>query len=293
MKANGNKFEPARFNLINSKQTLASEGYREGTPEWDVIRLINQAWAGDIDSALRLVRIAVDAATALEHIAEKNPSLLGVARRRICWPVLAYAKERQPERITRMFERLQLGKALGVELTPGRAKWKQGPATDIAYQLFVYVWFARKVPYCHGSAGQRAKTLKPFDEDSWKSWWEVAKQELLASYPEPEEVPELERIVTDPKKRRTPGRLRAAILKKIWARFKSLAPAVSHKRKSPNDSKAKKGDTPFDDDLEAQEINDDLERKPEMKTWEQDYKALVESFYGRGVTPAPRPRGAR
>lgn len=209
---------------------------QEGQPQTMLRELVRETMAGDLAAASELVDIALDLASLLELIARENPAALAsTARRRSAWPVVALAREAQSPRVKDVFSRIKLGEQLFVELDPATAKWKMDRAGEIALALLTYVYTRRC--FCCGWIGQKAKSLPEFCDDSAPAWWELAQATLLASYPKPDQVKELSRLITNPKWQ-TPGRKRARILDVLKARFISLAPSVKELAREKQSRKA-------------------------------------------------------
>lgn len=203
-------------------------------PERGVAQLIKEALGepsfDSRDATCRLVTIALNTAICLEMIAEKSPEeLLIPAIHRGYWPVVAYARDKNPSRIRDVFKAIQLGGHL-IELRPEKAKWKSDRATKIAFDLLLYLRFACLSPLTYGEIGKAARALPALCPDSHAAWWELAWKALLKSYPEPAKVPELAALVKDPKKRRTPGRTKQAICDVLRIRFFSLLPKGNSRR---------------------------------------------------------------
>jgi hypothetical protein len=133
------------------------------------------------------------------------------------------AREAQNARVKELFSRIKLGSGVLVEIDPATAKWKPDEAGQIAYRLLCFVEAARNHPIRYGEAGQEAKNLPQFCDDSADAWWKVARATLLDSYPQPDKAEVLNRLVTDPQRRRSPGRIRQSVLDILKARFLSFA----------------------------------------------------------------------
>lgn len=54
--------------------------------------------------------------------------------------------------------------------------------------------------------------MPKFTDDSANEWWKAARVVFLFTYPKPETVPEFAKLVRGRTKRRTPGRMKQAIL---------------------------------------------------------------------------------
>ncbi len=207
------------------KSIATVEGKLNPGPEYLLHILEQTAKAGDAEAAQRLAYIALDLASTLEGLAQTNPDLLKpYARNCHAWPVAAMKREMQNERVKKLFSEIELGADAQIELDAQTAKWKLDRAGEIAYALLDYINAARLRPKRYGKFGRQAKALKPFCDDSSGDWWKLAVDALLSHYPEPDKEKELERLVTSPSKRRSPGRIRQRILEILQARFFSFAP---------------------------------------------------------------------
>ena len=181
-------------------------------------RLEQMALSGDSDAALRLAQIATEATVALSRVAREKPGLLlRFSRQRYAWPVIKMAREALSQKEKKLFAAIQLGADAVIELDPQSAKWTWDDAAKIAYLLLTHIEHARRTDK------RLAKQFPKFNDDSAKSWWGVAEKLLLFSYPKPETVDEFKALVTARSKRRSPGRLKAAILEKLQSRFLSFA----------------------------------------------------------------------
>lgn len=127
-----------------------------------------------------------------------------------------------------MFQGLKLGADLPLELHSS-ARWVWDDPANVAFALLTYLWQAREERLkslfdvdC-GDFGKGMKRLPKFTSDSAPQWWEVAREVFLFSYPEPQRVPELAALVKAPSKRRSPGRIKQAILDLLKARFIGFA----------------------------------------------------------------------
>ena len=108
-------------------------------------------------------------------------------------------------------------------------KWDD--AADIAFALLCYLWESRsenrKPETDCGKIGEAVDRLPKFKDDSADEWWKAARVVFLFTYPKPETVPELAKLVKPLTKRRSPGRMKQAILDLLKARFIGFAPAAS------------------------------------------------------------------
>jgi hypothetical protein len=90
------------------------------------------------------------------------------------------------------------------------------------------LWFAqserREANVEWGRLGKTIDELPQFTTDAAEKWWTVAREVFLYSYPKPQDVPELAGLVKAKSKRRSPGRIKQAILQMIHDRFVSFAP---------------------------------------------------------------------
>ena len=79
----------------------------------------------------------------------------------------------------------------------------------------------------YGKFGEAVERLPKFTDDSADEWWKAARVVFLFTYPKPETIPELAKLVKPLTKRRSPGRMKQAILDLLKARFIGFAPAAS------------------------------------------------------------------
>jgi len=220
------KDEPVSGMAWTGLQAISSPtGKLNPGPEYLLHILTQTAKAGDALAARRLAYIALDLTTTLDRLAQTNPNLLKpYARQCHAWPVVAMKREMQNNRVKKLFSQIELGADALVELDAATAKWKPDRAGEIADALLRYVENARRFPKRYGKFGRQAKALNQFCDESSPDWWTLALDALLNSYPQPEKFKELESLVTSRTKRRSPGRIRQAILDVLKARFLSFAP---------------------------------------------------------------------
>jgi hypothetical protein len=192
--------------------------------------LAQQAADGNARAALMLAGLASAATFRLTKICETKPELVReLARVRPAWPVIKWKRERLSAKEEKMFTDIQLGADFLLELDAQSAKWKMDDAGEIARSLLGYIYRARKSAnsndslFNYGVFGKLVKKLHDFDDESAKDWWIFAKEILLFSYPQPHSIEELNRLVTAKSKRKSPGRIKQAILDKLESRFLSFA----------------------------------------------------------------------
>ena len=129
-----------------------------------------------------------------------------------------------------LFAKLKIGEESMIELDAATAKWKWDDAGKIANELLFFIQQARTDQlFDFGHVGKTAKKLQDFNDESGPAWWDLAKSTLLESYPEPEKVDELNRLVIAKSKRRSPGRIRQAIFDILKARFLSFAKNTAYR----------------------------------------------------------------
>jgi hypothetical protein len=123
-----------------------------------------------------------------------------------------------------LLTKIELGNATSLQLDR-YSKWKPDYAAGVAFQLFRHIERFRKDIVLDVDDGKKItrQSLPPFNKDSAKLWWTVAERFLRGGYPKPEEVAELDAMVTAKTKRKYPSTRRQAILEKIEARFLNLA----------------------------------------------------------------------
>ncbi len=103
------------------------------------------------------------------------------------------------------------------------SKWKPGGYTA-TYATRLYEHLEQLRGQRIEIDGKPIKEVLPeFSRDTAPAWWEYAWRFLLYTYPEPEKVSELERLVTAPTKRSSPGRMKQAIQDVLKARFYAIA----------------------------------------------------------------------
>jgi len=165
------------------------------------------------------------AVMGLNQIATGNPDAVApFARQSDRWPMLRSTAPLLCDD-DELLKQIRLGETAGIQLDK-YSKWKPDFAAAIASELIKHIQFIRlENPYClsKGEKVEFSKYLPPFGKGSALLWWKFAEKFLLATYPKPEEVAELDALVTAKSKRKFPSTRRVAILEKIRARFLSFA----------------------------------------------------------------------
>jgi hypothetical protein len=190
--------------------------------------LFQRSENGSAEAAMELARIASEATERLTEVGMAHPELLRpLASVRHGWPVIKIKRERLSRGEENLFTKIGLGIEALIELDPTTSKWKWDDATRIAFSLIRHIDRIRKKPHSpdwdYGKLGDAIKRLRPFTDATLLDWWDAARAILLASYPEPQQVAELSALVTSPSKRKSPGRIRAAILELLKDRVRSFA----------------------------------------------------------------------
>jgi len=193
--------------------------------------LFHRAEHGSEHAALRLAEFFREACSRLSRLCKEQPKLFQrAARQSWRWPVMMSTHPRLCDDYKAIFKALQLGKDIPLELDK-YAKWKWDDAADIAFALLCYLWQSRsenrRTQMDYGKFGEAVDCLPKFTDDSANEWWRVARVVFLFTYPKPETVPELAKLVKPLTRRRSPGRMKQAILELLKARFISFAPAAS------------------------------------------------------------------
>jgi hypothetical protein len=190
-----------------------------------------KAKSGDSTSAQELAYLAIEAVITLTEIAKTKPEiLLPTSQEYNCWPVIKMKRQALTDEEKTLFTNLKIGEKSMIELDAATAKWKWDDAGKIADGLLFYIQRARTDQHIDfGRVGKKAKKLQDFNDESGPKWWDLAKSALLESYPEPEKVDELDRLVSAKSKRRSPGRIRQAILDILKARFLSFAKNTAYR----------------------------------------------------------------
>jgi hypothetical protein len=193
--------------------------------ERSLATLCRLARAGDGEALWQLATIVKEAVGGLNQIVESNPdSIKPLARKCSHWPML---RSTAPLLCAddSLLEKIELGKAAGVQLDE-ISRWKPDYAANIAAELVKHLEYIRKenpTVLADGKKAEYSKLLPAFKKDTAPRWWQQAEQFLLATYPRPEEIAELDALVTAKSKRKFPSRRRVVILEKIKARFMGMA----------------------------------------------------------------------
>lgn len=179
----------------------------------------------DVSAASRLLYITELCSRELSILAEKKPELLHpISLEKLNWPVLRSPFPQINGNETALFAKLRLGQDLPFKLSKD-SKWKNDAAGKIAVNLLLHLWRSRAGNRVEGidisGIGQAADRLPMFSKETANRWWLTAKAVLLFSYPEPENTPELTKIIRDTSL--APSKVRTAILKLLEKRFLQLA----------------------------------------------------------------------
>jgi hypothetical protein len=190
--------------------------------------LFERAERGDEAAANYFAEALRNATSNLSRLCKSNPRLFGkVAARSWGWPVIMSTHPNLCDDHKTMLRTLELGKDTPLELHQS-ARWIRDEASEIAFGLLSRLWQMWREIKSTGTTPRKLdrliNQLDPFSDDSAAQWWEIAKAYFLLSYPEPQKIPELTAIVTAKSKRRSPGRLKQAILDLLRDRFISFAP---------------------------------------------------------------------
>lgn len=188
--------------------------------------LAGLARSGDGKALWQLAQLVKSAVDGLNEIVRENPDAIKTfARHCDRWPMLRSTAPHLCEDDS-LLVKIELGKSAGVQLDQ-HSKWKPDYAAVVAAKLIHHLEFIRRENPTGLDSGKKiefSKFLLPFTKGSAPHWWFIAEKFLLATYPRPEEIEELDALVTIESKRKSPGRRRVAIREKIRARFFSLAP---------------------------------------------------------------------
>lgn len=190
---------------LTSLVQLARSG--NGAALWEFAKLLDEA-------VRSLYEIAVTSPDSIKPLARK---LTHFPMPRSTAPLLCGDEE--------LLQKIELGQLVNKQLDQ-HSKWKPDSAAIIAAALINHVEFIRSENPLVLDGVQEiefSKMLPPFSKDSAGARWTAAKHFLLAAYPMPEQVSELDALVTTKSKRKYPSTRRVAILEKICARFKGMA----------------------------------------------------------------------
>jgi hypothetical protein len=168
-----------------------------------------------------------DSCARMNRLARSRPELFRpVTRLSWKWPVMKSLHPHLSDDHETLLRDLQLGQDTPLELDKS-ARWKLDKAAEYAFALVAYIYEARRtdVPQTDyvASVTHAARALPEFNDDSSQEWWELAKEILLVTYPEPQNVSEFATLVTAPSHRRSGGRMKVRILEILESRFKGFA----------------------------------------------------------------------
>jgi hypothetical protein len=185
-------------------------------------RLFREALAGDGKALWHYARLVRDNGYGLHQITAMSRKVLRpLTRKNINWPMMrsTHPLNSAPDN---WLKEMQLGADIPIMLDR-YSKWKLDRGARYTMALWRHVEGIR-TNHEITIDGKAPRDIFPaFNRDTAHQWWDWAWQFLLASYPQPERIEELDRLVTDPKKRKTPGRKRAAIQNLLKRRFIAMA----------------------------------------------------------------------
>lgn len=187
---------------------------------------------GDGKALWQFASIISQSVEALNEIAQKSPeALVPYASQIPRWPMMRSLAPLLCDN-DELLKKLKVGSATGFEIHKG-SKWKPDYAAVVAAALMRHIdEIRRNGEFLDVKLGERCKAkfrspLLPFSKKSKAAipgWWPIAKEFLHAACPRPEEIIELDTLVTSESGRRYPSTRRRAILEMIKARFMALAP---------------------------------------------------------------------
>ena len=196
-----------------------------GMAESALAHLVNRARDGDGKALWQFTELTIKLCETLREMTEINPeSLRPIARHQSRWPMMRSSHPLQCDPDT-WLEAIELGRAEPIQLDKF-SKWKPGWAATYAMQLFFHIQRIREEDgFLITDKGdvKFSDWIPAFTKDSAPQWWELAWSFLLATYPYPEQVEELDRLAVGAAKRKSPGRRKQAIHDKLKARFLAIA----------------------------------------------------------------------
>lgn len=187
--------------------------------------LFELANGGNATAAKQLAEILRGAVIQLTELAKAKSDLIKpIARKSWKWPVM---KSRHPL-LSDEHERFLGSINLGYDLPfyfDRLSGWRFDGWSQIAVALLMYVWGARKEQrgeWDYMRYGELVDTLPDFRRgENAEKWWKAAEAALLSTYPNPETIPELTKLVR--LTRRTPSVVRQKIVERIQQRFLNFA----------------------------------------------------------------------
>lgn len=204
-------------------KSSASENVIEITnaAETALTRLVQLARNGNGKALWQFARLACDVTKGLSGIMRENSvALQPIARVSSHWPMLRSTNPHLCDG-DEWLQIIQLGKDTGRQLD-SISRWKPDYAAVVANELINHIEHIRS----EGVKSKKEKFsdfLPPYCKDTAPRWWGIAQKFLLATYPKPEEITELDTLVTAKSKRKFPSTRRVAILEKIRARFLNMS----------------------------------------------------------------------
>ena len=214
-----------RTDVSGNKETTESV---ERDIETGLETLVYRSENGDQEASDALARLLPGVCSKFSKLCKTKPDAFRkIARACWRWPVMMSPHPFLQDDYELLFRELQLGADTPFELH-NSARWTTNPASQIAFNLLIYLWMGRKERRDKntnwGAFGTRLDRLPRFDSDSAEDWWAAARAVFIDSYPKPQEISELNALVKSKSKRKSPGRIKQAILDLLHNRFVSFAP---------------------------------------------------------------------
>jgi hypothetical protein len=195
-----------------------------GNAERELSNLLRLARTGNAKALWMFADVVCRGVDALNEIARTNPEAIKTyAKSFPVWPMMRSTAPQLCDDDS-LLEQIELGMSTRFQLDKF-SKWKPDFAAEVAAQLIRHLEFLRSEKIVGLDEGRRIfflKALQPFSRDTAKAWWTFAQKSFLLAYPKPEEIDELDALVTGESKRRYVSTRRNAILEKIRARFVAL-----------------------------------------------------------------------
>lgn len=177
----------------------------------------------DAESMGMVAELAVLAGQSLSHLESIRPQAFApIARNHIQWPLMRSTHTRNSDS-DELLRDIALGSGYPITLDMG-AKWKPDAAADIAMMMLINLDTLRSERPNDLIEGKLVRNcLPPLTRATAGKWWVVGWRFLLAVYPNPCKVKELNQLITATTKQRFESSRKQAIQDKIKARFMAIA----------------------------------------------------------------------
>jgi hypothetical protein len=197
---------------------------------WKSRRTLGLLWTlaegGQSEALLKLAQIVVPLVKAINEKASADSSIMGCWPKDLpYWPVLKSPHHDFDCDHPTLLKSLQVGDHYPFNIAE-EARWT---ARDAIGKWAIHL--CQEIEVCQECLAvyedsepweHKLEKLRPFSSETWKDWWEIAKDLLQDEYIDVVEIPELNNTVKSKADRKSPGVIRKRILQALKDKFKSM-----------------------------------------------------------------------